>query len=350
MSSPQIPITDREVNPVALVVARGDWRAELERDYRPIAARLETAYQATLPRMQAAAQVLAQEYAEAVAAGRTGAGVLRQLDGYGALIRRVDVELRDFAGLARLTADELSALAVERGQLQAYTLAAAQVPDARLIAGAWLRPDPAALANVIRYADSEAFREKWERFAENAARNLADTLVSGAAQGIGPQRLAGLINGWFGVPYAWAENSARTIQLYSYRASSHAAYAANERIVEGWMWWAALDGRTCMSCVAKHGTIHPHTEFCNDHHRGRCRPVPIVRGSTWAAGVETGEGWFNRQPEGVQRSMMGPGAYALWRRGGFALRDYSVPYQDEVYGEMIREATLRELRGRRGRR
>ena len=109
------------------------------------------------------------------------------------------------------------------------------------------------------------------------------------------------------------------------------------------MWRAALDLRTCMSCVRQHGSIHPTSEMLRDHHRGRCGPVPIVRGATWQYDVEGGEDWFNRQPASVQRRMMGPGMYSAWRRNEFAFTDLSRPYTDDVYGEMLRAATLGEL-------
>jgi len=106
---------------------------------------------------------------------------------------------------------------------------------------------------------------------------------------------------------------------------------------------AALDGRTCMSCVAQHGTRHTNDEELNDHHRGRCTPAPIVVGTRLYDGMQTGPDWFNAQPEADQRRMMGPGMFDAYQRGEFGWGGMSVTYTDAVYGQMRRAATLREL-------
>jgi hypothetical protein len=67
--------------------------------------------------------------------------------------------------------------------------------------------------------------------------------------------------------------------------------------------------------------------------------------------IEPGEQWFKRQPEAFQRERMGPGRFDAWKAGKFDFRDLSVPYNDPVYGEMLREATLKGLlKGDKGRR
>jgi len=41
--------------------------------------------------------------------------------------------------------------------------------------------------------------------------------------------------------------------------------------------------------------------------------------------------------------MMGRGMYSAWKRNEFAFSDLSRTYTDDVYGEMLRAATLGEL-------
>jgi hypothetical protein len=162
----------------------------------------------------------------------------------------------------------------------------------------------------------------------------------------------GLTDG-FSKALNWAITTARTASLWSYRAATHANYLTNSDVVQGWYWYAFLgDGRACMSCVAKHGSFHPVTEVLADHHRGRCTAIPATV-SYAALGIdgidepkleiESGEAWFRKQPSEAQRQMMGKGKYAAWKEGKFDFQDLSVPYQDDVYGTMIREATLAEL-------
>lgn len=60
---------------------------------------------------------------------------------------------------------------------------------------------------------------------------------------------------------------------------------------------------------------------------------------------ESGESWFSRQPESVQREMMGPGKFEAWQKGQFEFSQLSKDYDDPAYGTLKREATLTELTG-----
>ena len=106
-----------------------------------------------------------------------------------------------------------------------------------------------------------------------------------------------------------------------------------------------------MSCVAQHGKEFNYDETLNDHHNGRCVPVPKTISyrdlgldlPDPVAPFETGEQWFNHQPEAIQRQMMGVGKYEAWRDNKFDFADLSSKYDDAVYGELLRETTLKGL-------
>jgi len=62
--------------------------------------------------------------------------------------------------------------------------------------------------------------------------------------------------------------------------------------------------------------------------------------------VQTGEDWFAGLGEERQRAQMGDSAYELWRGGRLELRDFVQPYTDPVFGEMVREASVKGMLGR----
>jgi len=132
----------------------------------------------------------------------------------------------------------------------------------------------------------------------------------------------------------------RTSLLYSYREATRLNYSANG--VTQWQWLAQLDDRVCMSCVVMHGTIHSIDETLNDHHNGRCAMIPIVDGELLVE-ENAGQTWFNGLGQTQQKAMMGKGRYEAWKAGNFELPAISTFYDDAVYGQMRREASLKDL-------
>jgi polyhydroxyalkanoate synthesis regulator phasin len=181
--------------------------------------------------------------------------------------------------------------------------------------------------------------------------------LNGVGQGMNPRRIAILLNRNFvnalGNGLTWAMTTVRTAQIKSYQLANHATYQANPDLVPTWVWHSALDSRTCMSCINQHGSEHPITEPLNDHHNGRCAPLPKTI-TFQDLGIDIperreptprGEDWFNAQPAAVQREMMGGAKYRAWQDGQFEFSDLSKPYDDTVYGELIREASLKDMLG-----
>jgi hypothetical protein len=142
----------------------------------------------------------------------------------------------------------------------------------------------------------------------------------------------------------------RTAQIKSYQLANHATYLANDNIVKGWVWHAEL-GSACLACTAEHGTVHELSETLDGHHNCRCAPIPQT--VTYAdlgldipetvEPTQSGEDWFNEQPAATQRELMGPAKYEAWQDGKFGFGQLSATYDDPVYGQMRREATLGEL-------
>jgi hypothetical protein len=261
------------------------------------------------------------------------------------LIAEAEREYTAFAA----TAAAIAVLGMREGLSLSLT-AAFEMTQAQLgsnavsVMAGWNRPDPRALDALAALVDGPAFRQAAGRFGPAAADAIAEKLRDGLAQGLNPRTIAASISGWNNtVPKSWAETTARTAQLWSYRMGTHETYRANEDIIGGWMWWADLSPRTCLSCISQHGSIHKNDETLTDHHRGRCVALPIVRGTQWADTVRSGPEWFDGLSERTQRRMMGPSRYDAYSDGAFDWSRASSEYHSDIYGPMLRVASLEEM-------
>ena len=329
---------------VQQIVDRSDWRKKLVSDYTATADRLTTAYNRILPNLRDSAGLFTQrlkDWQTANDGAMPSASDVRNLTEYQKLLLNVENEMRDFAAIVRNEAGTIQDQAILTGSDAAAQMAQDFSGNlATVVEGMWNRPAPETLQSVINYVDGAAYREKASAFGENAAQSIADTILTGVAQGKNPRTIAGIMSNWFNVPYAWAENSVRTVQIYGFREANHQSYEANPDVLNGWIWIAALDSRTCMSCISQHGSKHDLSERLNDHDSGRCTPAPWVKGTTWPDLMITGPNWFESQPESYQQQQMGGAMYNAWSAGAIGWTEMSQVYHSDIYGDMLRETSV----------
>lgn len=199
------------------------------------------------------------------------------------------------------------------------------------IAYSFNRPDPEAIAWIVQRTTEQITVRHYYLSAE-ATKAMQAALRTGVAGGINPneaaKRMVKDVRGAFHGGLFRATVIARTEMLDAYRASAHETELANSEALDGWTWWANIDNKTCISCIGMHGTDHPLDEpGPQDHHQGRCSRLPKTK--SWKAlgfdtvdepdglEFETGQDWFERQPERVQREIMGPKRFEAWREGRF---------------------------------
>ena len=201
---------------------------------------------------------------------------------------------------------------------------------------------------------SPLYARMTERLGASVADGVRQGLTEGIALGYNPVKIQNRLRQTLGQGLTWSLSATRTAQLWAYREATRAGYLANSDIVSSWVWSAALDGRCCLSCWAKHGTVHPLSEPLNDHWCGRCAAIPNTR--SWAelgfegipetgAEIEPGETVFAGLDEQTQRQLMGESMWKAWKDDAFQFSDLSTPYQDDVYGEMWTEASLKGILG-----
>lgn len=191
------------------------------------------------------------------------------------------------------------------------------------------------------------------------ARAMGDELRDGLALGQNPKRIASRMRavaaataGHDPLPLSRARTIARTEALRAYRDASVATYAQNTEVVSGWIWVAALDRRTCGSCIAQHGSEHPLDEQMASHPNCRCVPAPLVRpwrelglaGGREPDPVEAGAHWFARQPERAQVAILGRSKAAAVRSRRIALSDLVQRENRGAWGPSTREASLAQAR------
>jgi SPP1 gp7 family putative phage head morphogenesis protein len=184
-------------------------------------------------------------------------------------------------------------------------------------------------------------------------------LTEGIATGIGSRATARAFQDAFGVGLERALTIARTETNRAYRAANQATYLENGDVISGWRWSASLGPNTCAACIAMDGTVHPLSEPMHDHPNGRCTPVPVTifndgRNPMRRVRREDGEydlvetdgaGWFDTQPESVQRRVLGPAGYRAWQAGEVQLGDFVGVRTTEAFGSTVQAKSLRGILG-----
>jgi len=78
-----------------------------------------------------------------------------------------------------------------------------------------------------------------------------------------------------------------------------------------------------------------------------CAAIPILTGAD-AHKWERGQAWLEKQPEGVQREVMGPGRYNLWQSGEVPLEQMKQYTHDPVWGGSWGPTPVKDLVGTSG--
>jgi SPP1 gp7 family putative phage head morphogenesis protein len=229
-----------------------------------------------------------------------------------AVRQQVAQKLAEFARLA-----EASTLVTQQAAATAALTNAAALADivsGGAVQGFFTRPPQEAIEALIGAASdgsplNELFGELFDY-----ADDVADTFASGLAAGLNPREIADMLRHSFGVPLTRALVIARTETLRAYREATWLAYQQNSDIISGWIWISAADRRSCVSCIAMHGSRHRLDEKMDEHPSGRCVQIPIVRGFP-PPNIAPGAERFAALSDEDQLRVMGPAMLAAWRDG-----------------------------------
>lgn len=310
----------------------------LVREYRPTANRLNAAYANLQKNLEARLVALEDE---------------KTLERDSASVRRLLGELNDDLETMASIIDEEAAKLQTSGFRTGVRMGEVNLNSAGVRGVRFGQTAIETIRAGFDYVDSAAFRDVVGEYASHHVDKIADTIGFAIQRGLNPRQTARLIREYMegSNPRADAERLTRTTQLYAARQGTRGIYeAVGTRF---WIWIANIGNpRTCMACIAQHGTRHPISEILNDHHNGRCAMAPLT--PTWAelgfedgqdVGIESGLAWFERQDQKVQQQIMGRRMWGEWKAEKFELSPdtLTTTYQNPIFGEMRRRKSLAEV-------
>lgn len=226
--------------------------------------------------------------------------------------------------------------------------------------------DPRALEAYYQRLTGDPLRAELDRFVEDVA-GVIDPLRNGALrafiQGKNPlavaRRLRDLVENY---PLYRLNTLMRTLQMNAFRQAQAELQKQNRDILSHQIRIAALDGRTCLACVAAHGTRLAVGEPVLDHPNGRCTAIAVVKGREAPTmvrytpdgrrvGANTGEEWFKAltpaQQEELVRSVASGAAWRAIQSGEIGLPAFVGQGATELFGPHIYQRSLKEILGDR---
>jgi hypothetical protein len=334
---------------VDLLQVSNDLRARLERQDGEALDRLEQAYLLSVPGVERQSAALV-EWLETHP--NANSAQVKNSAAYKNLMVTITEELDDYEVILKTEVRRSANESADNGLIGGQALIIAALASALGVriqdvpADVYQTAGPDALDFLADYLNPAGpLYERINSLSSYHAEQIAAGIIEQVTQGKNPRDVADWIVDAYGMPLTDALRTTRTVQLYSYRQAESAQYTANGDVLEGVVWSAELgDGRACISCIALHGQVFPLGTLANDHHNGRCAMIPLVKGEGNII-EQTGQAWFEGLDEGQQRDIMGAKKWEAWQDGKFEFSALSQPYQDDVYGEMRREASLKDLIG-----
>lgn len=324
-----------------------EFRRDLLQLERSAASDMVRAYGASWQRVEQRVTALWQEVTALREAGQDVPPVrLMQLDRYLRLQDEVAAELRRFAAYAdgNIAATQLAA--VNMARQHAPRLISAVADDAEL-AGLEQFVDFAhaprgAIEALVGYARGNTpLGRLLDAIPGQVNGSVRDTLIAGLALGQNPRETAMQVRRAFGTGLARALNISRTETLRAYREATRLEYAANDDLLEGWVWSAACDKRTCVTCFALHGRVFKLSRQMPAHPSCRCSCTPLLK-KAYRGDYEPTPGavLFQRAPADVQRAVLGPAAYAEYQRGRVQIENFVSFRRSREWGVTVQRASL----------
>jgi hypothetical protein len=279
---------------------------------------------------------------------------LMQMERYQALIADARREEEQYAAwLAQDLASDQRAL-VGQGIMEAQdliTAALASEQDAGILSLAFNRINVTAVNYMAGFAaDGTPLYELLRESYPESVLALTDNLVTGLAKGVGPRATAAAMAEDMAGNLDRALLIARTEQLRALRTGS-LEQMRQSNVVSGYIRRAQRNATVCGACLALDGTEveSADPESFASHPNCQCYAQPkLTFGKTPA--FQSGQDWFEEQPENVQEQILGPGKFELYQNGELDWGNLARVVEDPVWGMQIRQGDGTPTGGRSARR
>ncbi len=273
------------------------------------------------------------------------------------LIARAEAELARYADV----------VAREVQQAQSAAIRQAEQDALRLIEESFGPPPPGAAlpihalpAGAIRELTAQLqpdapVRRLLEGFAGDAVEPVQDAITGGIASGQSPYQITRAVTNILGSQARTrAERIVRTEAMRAYREASRATYVENKHLMEGWIWYSAMNTRTCAVCIALHGQVFKVETRMATHPNCRCVLMPKTK--SWKdlgydvpdnrPAVALGPDEFAKWHASDQMKVLGPQGFELYRAGDITLESLVGQTRSDVWGEGRRRVSLATARER----
>lgn len=273
--------------------------------------------------------------------------------------------LRSLGQYAGVTITEpLTDLVTEAAEAQ-LGLMRSQLPpndqDTLALRASVIRADPLQIEAIVRRT-TEVVTSLADDLGERGMAVVRQEIVRGIQLGLNPRetarrtvignRMVQHLEHGFNLPLNRALIITRTEQIDATRDAAMITQQANADLLQGWQWLAQLDTRTCPSCWAQHGTIHPLEDPGPwDHQQGRCTRMPVVR--PWSelgydipeppSLVPDARETFDSLTPAEQTAIMGPRRLELLQDGTIGWDDLSAVRKTDAWRDSLGVRPLSDI-------
>lgn len=317
------------------------FKAALLKRERAASSRLVRAYGQSWQRLAKLLLQVTDKIGEAQARGiDISPAWLYQQERYARLMTELEREIRRFAATAERAVIQEQKAAIQAALRDSKALVKAiATPE---ISASFVSLNAAAVESAVGFlADGSPLSRLLDELPRETGRRVREALTEAVALGYNPRKTAARVRREAGMALTRALRIARTETLRAYREAAHANYTANDDIIQGWYWAASLSKRTCAACIALHGTFHPLEERMASHVQCRCTAIPALTGRPSPI-AESGEAWFDKQPEATQRAIIGTNAgYEALKNGALRLRAFVGEQRNPLWGKSFVQLSVK---------